>query len=248
MSIKSLKKQLMAAIAMVLVAAVALGSSTYAWFAANDTVTAEGMSVTAKSDVTFLMIKQGNATISEIRTSKLTTDNAVTNSADLYPTAHKSIANKADADAVTGENLANWYYKYSKDPAVYGGSGKESEEKTILNTDKGKYILANQFTLGLAQGSNQIDNIKVSASTLTTSGTGKAVKALILTDSAAVELDDTTTTSETVICNSLSGDATLNVWVYIYWDGNDGDVFTNNVANLKDTSFSVSFTGTPHVA
>ena len=206
------------------------------------------MSVTAKSDVTFLMIKQGSATIDEIRTAKKTTDNAVTASAALYPTAHKSISNKTDADAVTGENLTNWYYKYSKDPAVYGGSGKESDEKTILNTDKGKYILANQFTLGLAQGSNQIDNIKVSASTLTTTGTGKAVKALILTSSAAVELDDTTTTSETVICNSLSGDTTLDVWVYIYWDGNDEDVFTNNVANLAQTSFTVSFTGTPHVA
>ena len=38
MSTKALKKQLMAAIAMVLVAAVALGSSTYAWFAANKIV------------------------------------------------------------------------------------------------------------------------------------------------------------------------------------------------------------------
>ena len=31
-TVKALKKQLVAAIAMVLVAAVALGSSTYAWF------------------------------------------------------------------------------------------------------------------------------------------------------------------------------------------------------------------------
>ena len=34
-SVKTLKKQLGAAIAMVLVAAVALGSSTYAWFVSN---------------------------------------------------------------------------------------------------------------------------------------------------------------------------------------------------------------------
>ena len=57
MSTKSLKKQLMAAIAMVVVAAVALGSSTYAWFANNNSVKAENMSVIASADVEFLEIQ-----------------------------------------------------------------------------------------------------------------------------------------------------------------------------------------------
>lgn len=34
-SVKALKKQMAAAVAMVCVAAVALGSSTYAWFVSN---------------------------------------------------------------------------------------------------------------------------------------------------------------------------------------------------------------------
>ena len=37
-SVKALKKQLGAAVAMVCVAAVALGSSTYAWFVTNNKV------------------------------------------------------------------------------------------------------------------------------------------------------------------------------------------------------------------
>lgn len=56
MSIKSLKKQLMAAIAMVMVAAIALGSSTFAWFAANTKVDATGLDVTAKSNSQYLLI------------------------------------------------------------------------------------------------------------------------------------------------------------------------------------------------
>ena len=40
-SVKTLKKQLGAAIAMVCVAAVALGSSTYAWFVTNNNVKAD---------------------------------------------------------------------------------------------------------------------------------------------------------------------------------------------------------------
>ena len=50
MNSKAIKKQLLAAVAMVLVAAVALGSSTYAWFVASDTVTATGMRVQAMSE------------------------------------------------------------------------------------------------------------------------------------------------------------------------------------------------------
>ena len=50
MNSKAIKRQLLAAIAMVLVAAIALGSSTYAWFVASGTVTATGMKVQAKSE------------------------------------------------------------------------------------------------------------------------------------------------------------------------------------------------------
>ncbi len=46
MTVKSLRKQLAAAIAMTLVATTALGSSTYAWFAINSKVTATGMNFT----------------------------------------------------------------------------------------------------------------------------------------------------------------------------------------------------------
>lgn len=50
MNSKAIRKQLLAAVAMVLVAAVALGSSTYAWFVASGTVTAEGMKVQVQSE------------------------------------------------------------------------------------------------------------------------------------------------------------------------------------------------------
>lgn len=56
-SVKALKKQMAAAVAMVCVAAVALGSSTYAWFASNNSVKAEKMNVTATADVKFLEIQ-----------------------------------------------------------------------------------------------------------------------------------------------------------------------------------------------
>lgn len=59
-SVKALKKQLGAAVAMVCVAAVALGSSTYAWFVNNARVTATDVSVTASTAYSLLISKDRN--------------------------------------------------------------------------------------------------------------------------------------------------------------------------------------------
>lgn len=56
METKALKKQLGAAIAMVLVAAIALGAATFAWFVNNNAVTATGVDVSTSSAVPNLYI------------------------------------------------------------------------------------------------------------------------------------------------------------------------------------------------
>ena len=61
MNVKALKKQLMAAIAMVCVAAVALSSATYAWFVSNNNVKATTSSISAQSNAPFLVIRAGAA-------------------------------------------------------------------------------------------------------------------------------------------------------------------------------------------
>ena len=81
-TVKALKKQLVAAIAMVLVAAVALGSSTYAWFVSNNKVTATTATISAQSNAPFLKIAKTGETL---------TDTAATQAAgtgdkvELYP-------------------------------------------------------------------------------------------------------------------------------------------------------------------
>ena len=74
METKALKKQLGAAIAMVLVAAIALGAATFAWFVNNNAVTATGAKVSTSSSVPNLYIKN----------TGMTTD--IMNPADHNPT------------------------------------------------------------------------------------------------------------------------------------------------------------------
>ena len=69
-SVKTLKKQLVAAIAMVVVAAIALGSSTYAWFVTNNTVKATTSQISAQSNAAFMKIKYNATAV----TSDLTAD------------------------------------------------------------------------------------------------------------------------------------------------------------------------------
>ena len=80
-------RKLIPALCMLLVSALFVGTSTYAWFSMNKTVTATDMKVTAKSDNIYLQIKQADATAADWAT----TDAAVTAPKDLYPVDYKTI-------------------------------------------------------------------------------------------------------------------------------------------------------------
>ena len=60
MDTKALKKQMGAAIAMVLVAAVALGSATFAWFVSNNKVDATTSKISAQSNSAFMYMMRMN--------------------------------------------------------------------------------------------------------------------------------------------------------------------------------------------
>lgn len=51
---------------MVCVVAIALGLSTYAWFASNNSAKAEKMNVTATADVKFLEIQNAKGTMKKL--------------------------------------------------------------------------------------------------------------------------------------------------------------------------------------
>lgn len=99
MNSKAIKRQLLAAIAMVLVAALALGSSTYAWFVASGTVTATGMKVTAQSE--------GGLAISYGGTAWATTASAEMSSAkQLFPASTRDLATWVHATATAPNSYA----------------------------------------------------------------------------------------------------------------------------------------------
>ena len=132
MSTKKLKTQLMAAVAMVLVAAIALGTATFAWFAMNNKVTATGMSVTTQvSNNLFIAEDTLDGTAikgdSDFKTSLVEDIDALLepvstiNPKDFFYTSTKNV--QASGDAV-----ADKYVAYNPDSTTafddnYGTTG-----------------------------------------------------------------------------------------------------------------------------
>ena len=81
-------KKLIPALCMLLVSAVMLGSTTFAWFSMNNTVTATGMEVAAKSDELFLAIKYGST---YDKTHSETTATSTATKKELLPVDHGTV-------------------------------------------------------------------------------------------------------------------------------------------------------------
>lgn len=243
------KMKLLSAIGMLTVSAAMLVSSTFAWFSMNKDVTATSMSVTAKSDSTFLLIKAGTATPAEIQTAKLIEDNAVTASKVLYPTAHDDITDTTGYTAIEANDTTDatvkdlWYYRYNRDPA------NATNDMTAVTYDPAStwtddYVLLNEFSLTVADGSNALSNLQVKSCTITAAG-DQAVKVLVAGANGCEEFSGAggNGAGNVLQTANVTSSATSTVKIYVYWDGNDSDVYTNGVADLQNTSVEVVFTG-----
>jgi hypothetical protein len=212
----------------------------------NTTVQATGMQITAKSDSTFLLINSGdNDTLAEVQTQKaiLTSIAVDTEEAQVYPSAHNALTSASDA-ATAG----NWYYKTADSPDN-SASSTAAVPLTAANFDK--YVIKRTVYITLAPGSNPATNLVVSAafaSNGTASGNNSnefaPVKAVVACNGVVVELDKTTTSSATALAATVTDAALVTVDIYLYYNGADTSVFTQNIANLDGASVNFSFSVT----
>ena len=245
-------KIIVPALGLLLLSTAASVTGTVAWFAANRIVTASGMSVTVKSDSTFLLIQaapvEGEndaAKVATIQGTKATSATATSASAQLLPVAHDTLQTSDGISVIEGatDGTSNkWYTDFSNDPASATGSGSTTH---IASASFANYVLVNEFDMTIAVGGNSMTNLKVDTCTIAPSAGGdQAVKVLVATASGCEEFSGTGGTGSNVLQSSLSSSTLMVAKVYIYWDGADTDVYSNNLANLLSTSVTVTFTGT----
>lgn len=278
MNSKAIKRQLLAAIAMVLVAAVALGSSTYAWFVTNNTVKATTSQISAQSNAAFMKIKY-NATATS---SDLTADVATLASKALYPAQWKNnfdAAGKKSGDEGFTSVVYQFETAYGTNPTATGYAMDTTTLRAVgdpatASADGTDYAVANVFNIS-SKGTD-LTNLRISGAEIQSArpadpddiddhGNAKLDNALrvlavcgdnwVLCDKSGVIEDSegrTRTASSADLGKFGTGvtvthDADTLVTLYVYYDGNDTEIYSNNLPNLETASsrITVTFTADP---
>lgn len=253
-------KKLIPALCMLLISAVLMGTSTYAWFSMNNKVTVSGMTVTAKSDATYLVIS--NDTTLETTTSLTRSINGA-----ILPVSYTKTEIKNNANNTTLVNAEKWFT--AEGTSTTDGTAKVDTKKelTIVEANnKGTannkdYYVVDTFYIGLTAGSSAVQTGKGIQADVTFKATNASSLNKALTVKIVYgenKLDADTTTTQTYVLGSegtdkvikyssklqaddLIKDTATKVTVYIYFDGEDENCTTANAINLAGISVSIDF-------
>ena len=260
-SVKALKKQLMAAIAMVCVAAVALGASTYAWFVSNNKVTATTSTISAQSNAAFMYIRDKDE-----ESKDLTFDTSSINSTALYPAHWVTAASGNYANAEVGKFYTA--YGTTADDGTMVTDTLKIVEASAESTTKGspadaetaQYAVKNTFYVG-SKGTTLSNLVVTSAALKTEDGQASTSENTDLDNALRILVtcgDNWVLCDKSSILASNSGNTTnkladivsaveTEVNVYVFYDGDDNQVFTNNLPDLKKASkrITVQLDATP---
>ena len=246
-SVSALKKQLAAAIAMVCVAAVALGSSTYAWFVSNNQVKATTSTISAQSNAAFMYIRDEKE-----ESKNLTADTSSVTSTALYP-AHWVTAKEGNYATV---DIGEFYTAYgtTADDGTMVAKTLKIVEANADSTTKGspadavtaQYAVKNTFFIG-SKGTELSDLVVTAASLKNEDGSDStsenadldsALRILItcgdnwvLCDKDSILASNANNTTHKLADKVSSTETEVNI--YVFYDGDDTQVNTNNLPDLK---------------
>lgn len=276
MNVKHLRKQLMAAIAMVVVAGVALSSATYAWFVSNNSVKATTTSIAAQSNSAYLLIANKDAGATTHNSASIAVNKSEADTISLYPAQWKN--NFAADKTTTGDKV----YQFESAYASATGKPDEKENTRFAVGDPAaavtaKYAYLNTFHVGTGNYDGSFTNLKVKSVTVNKTDsvpTGADVKNLTTALRVLVVCGNewtvfsgtgiesgSHTSGETPAADgiirtgafgkSATGDGSVagdvQVDVYVYYDGADDSVYSDNLdkININGVSATVEFEATP---
>lgn len=248
MDTKALKKQMGAAIAMVLVAAVALGSATFAWFVTNNTVKANTNTISAQSNAAFMTIKYNGSAVGVNSTEDTATDNV---GKALYPATFGE--NPTDA-APKGKFAYGYGQKVTADGYMVNSDGLKPVNGTGSLDDAvaGDYAVKEVFKI--SSRGQDLKNLKVSkvsaGHTTSESSLNSALRVLVYVDETHWEVYDINGTfkygsgaAAGVLAEDVTHDEDTEVDLYLFYEGSDEQIYTNNLSKLTSTkNITVQFT------
>ncbi len=253
MDTKALKKQMGAAIAMVLVAAVALGSATFAWFVTNSKVDATTSTISAQSNAAFMYIRNKDNT----DTNKTSDTADITENRELYPATW---ANHFDENKKKDGALV-YQFETATAQSPTASTIEETTRRAVGAPDSdevlNKYAVKNTFKVG-SKGTkltNLVVDPKENGISLVSGDNSNtqfddALRILVkcgenwvLCDKSSV-LDSSKKDNSNLLATEIQpGDANeVEVDIYVFYDGDNSAIYTNNLGSLKDASKKIKVT------
>ena len=260
-----MKKTILPALAMLIVAAVMLSTASYAWFAMGATVSANNISVSVKSDSAYLVIfseaQKGEAMTNGKIANGFTQQSVSFGSSSIYPVAYGHVqamdgeTSKVDAEGkpiyVPNLNLPAsggafdftaddvWYTMKGTDSA--NGTGVEGTLEFINDYEDlcANYVHHETVYVATSVGSKDMADLK----TLVKIDGDDAVNVLVVTSTAYAYFKVTSSDyAEVVLAGTISNTPT-QVDIYVFYNGNVGTITTDQfgLQKIDATSVNVSF-------
>lgn len=227
-------KKLIPALCMLLVSAVLMGTSTYAWFSMNKTVHATGMTVTAKSNATYLLIGD-NADIATNKTGLNTTVAAKKQGTDAlcYPVAFSAAGATLGTAPDQITVAANGWYTASNGNSA--NATDDTKNYKTVSEGESSYMLTYKVWLTLSTDSEAYTNGKIKVTLQTHTG-DDAIKAVVKIGNEYFALAAVDNNGTTTVNANLSSTTATEVTIYVYVDGTSTNVYSDfiNDENNKD--------------
>lgn len=234
-------RKLIPALVMLLVSAMMLSTASYAWFASNNTVRANNLQVKVNSNAKFLVIS----------------DAADGTYGPSVTMANENAANKKEVDLVhakiaNDKKTVTWYVGDSTsatDPNA-GALG----DKNIIDDITDNYALMTTYYVKMSDVSTgALSDLKISG--VTADGNSNLEDALRVLAVVRVNETDTvlaaqiwdvgtgalTADSATVLLDTVALNTVYAVELYLYYDGEDEEAYTDNTQSIDFLNVSVAF-------
>ena len=239
-------------VAMVCVAAVALGSSTYAWFVSNNTVKATTSKISAQSNAPFLKIDKTAITAGS-KTSISYADEA---DVKLYPAQvvknadNKPLFKSAYASASTAPTeLAKSRYDVGDAATAVAGEFAIKKSFKIGTADEKAGSFKDLKVAGVELTSKGTDGLEDALSVLVVCGDNWAVYKKSADGTVLTEYKDKVSAAgnntDGVLADTIAANSSVDVDVYVFYDGSETNVYTDNLDKLTAIGATVTFTATP---
>lgn len=256
-------KKLIPALCMLLVSALFVGTSTYAWFSMNTSVTATNMEVKAVADNPYLQISKESAAAgfsTEVALEMKATD-------ALKLITPLNLKDKIAANAyfdTNGTTEGTEVAKATKPSELiwgYATSNKTSESQGTNKTTKMEaakaveYYMIDEMWLKVADEGANGYNLKATcvADATTTNTIADSVRVLLMTDDGryvvfkvkgGTVVDGNAVLADTLIAKkgTTTAGTVVKVTAYMYFDGTDNVAYTDIATDLSAVKTSLSYT------